>query len=155
GSQLQLGGGDRLRIDVDRFEALLGAAAFADQTRSPRRALDAYLRACELYRGDYLTGSSDQEWGYYHAIRLRGQFIAAAVRTCELLVTTGDAERAEELALRATACEPHNEHATVALAATMLARGRIGVARTLVGDLLADLRAAGLTPATRTTTLAN
>lgn len=146
GSRLELAGGDRLVLDVARFEAAARAAVSDDRAGAPRRALEGYRQACDRYRGEYLSGTSDPGWGFYEAIRLRGIFLDAATRATELLTSIGELDEAEALAVRAATTEPMHEGATTALAGVLLARHRLGAARQVLGSFVDELRSTGLTP---------
>jgi LuxR family transcriptional regulator, maltose regulon positive regulatory protein len=154
GPQLVLAVGDRLHVDADRFEHELDVAAAADRAGAPQQALDALVSACNRYRGDYLSGVSDREWGYYTALRLRGRFVQAATRATELLLAVGELDRAEAMALRAAEAEPVNEAAHRVLAEVFLARHRLGAAREVVSMVLAELERAGMRADTPTLRLA-
>ena len=153
GNSLELGGRDLLTVDVDEFERLLGLAEAAERSGRPTDAVDAYQAAVDLYRGDYLTGSSDRELGYYAAMRWRGRFVTAAARAAEMLLAVGEVARAETLALRAVAAEPMHEAAQRTLAEVLLAQHRLGAARSVLGDLVVGLNEAGLPPEPRTVTV--
>jgi DNA-binding SARP family transcriptional activator len=153
-SQLVLATGDRLQVDVDRFELELDEATAADRAGDPRRALEALVAACARYRGDYLSGVSDREWGYYTAVRLRGRFVQAATRATELLLAVGELDQAESMALRAAQAEPVNEAAHRGLAEVLLAQHRLGAARDVVATVLDGLRRAGVRADTPTLRLA-
>lgn len=154
GHRLELTVDDRLEIDVDEFDARLGEAEEADRAGMPHLALERLVAACELHRGDYLSGGSDREWGYYEALERRGRFVRAACRAADLLLARGDVEAAEHLAMRAAGAEPDNEPAQRTLAAALLAAGRPGAARELIVAVIERLSAVGLEPDERTRALA-
>lgn len=154
GSRVELLGRDRLSIDVDRFEEEVRAGTLDDRAGSPDLALEHYLAACSWYRGDYLAGASDPEWGFYDAIRIRGAYLEAATRAASLLASVGELDRAEEIAARAAAAEPFHEGAATTLARVLLSRHRPSAARDVLGGLLEELDRAELRPQPATRSLA-
>ncbi|MCB0989461.1 MAG: hypothetical protein KDB16_00660, partial [Acidimicrobiales bacterium] len=72
-----------LRIDADVFDDLRARAARAEKEGSPGDAVENYLRACALYRGDYLVESTDFDIGFEERERHRISFTAAATRCSE------------------------------------------------------------------------
>ncbi len=154
GARLELVASDRLLVDVDRFRHLLESARFDDAQGSPASALEHYRAAIETYRGSYLDGVSDPEWGHIARLRLQGEFVTAASRSVDLLMAHGGLDEAERIAGRAVEAEALNEDASRALAHVLLARGRVSAARDVIGHLLAGLTEVELTPDADTTTLA-
>ncbi len=145
GDMLRLDGAEYLTIDVERFESHRAAALSMDAD-APRLALAEHLRACELYRGDYLAGSGLDEYVYFDTLRLRGEFISSATRAADLLVSMAEPERAEELAMRASAVEPLNEPLQRALVSSLFAQRRFGAARDVLGNLLGELQQLQIPP---------
>jgi DNA-binding SARP family transcriptional activator len=145
GDTLGLEGGDYLVLDVDRFESLR-ASALALDSEAPRKALARHLEACDLYRGDLLSGSGIEESAYFDGLRHRGDFKATATRAADLLVSIGEPDRAEGLARRAAEVEPLHEPAQRALVASLFAQRRFGAARDVLGNLLSELSQLGIPP---------
>lgn len=145
GDKLSLDGGDQLVLDVDRFEAARAEAVALDG-QAPRRALIHHLAVCDLYRGDFLAGSSLEEYAYFEAMRRRGDYVASATRAADLLVSLGEPDRAETLAFRACEVEPLHEPLRRALAATLFAQRRFGAARDVLGSLLSELAKLDIPP---------
>ncbi len=154
GNSLVLDGAGLLSIDVDDFEQRLVDAESAERSGRPVEALAAYLAAADCYQGDYLSGASDAELGYYEALRLRGRFVRAASRASEMLRAIGDLDGAERLVLRAVQAEPMHEVAHRAYAEVLLGQQRLGAARDLIADVIAELRRSGMPPDPRTQRLA-
>ncbi|MEO1058245.1 MAG: BTAD domain-containing putative transcriptional regulator [Actinomycetota bacterium] len=154
GARLELAASDRLTVDVDRFRHLLASAQFDDAAGSPASALEHYLAAIDTYRGPYLDGVSDPEWGHISRLRLQGEFVTAASRSVDLLRAHGDLDEAERIAGRAVDAEALNEDASRALAHVLLERGRVSAARDVIGHLLAGLAEVELAPDADTTALA-
>jgi DNA-binding SARP family transcriptional activator len=138
GDKLTLDGGEFLVVDVHRFESARSAATALDG-QAPRQALTHHLEACELYRGDLLAGSGLEQHVYFESMRLRGDYVASATRAADLLVSMGEPERAEAVALRAAAIEPLNEPLQRSLVAALFAQRRFGAARDVVRALLDEL----------------
>ncbi|MEM7321935.1 MAG: BTAD domain-containing putative transcriptional regulator [Actinomycetota bacterium] len=145
GDKLRLVRSEYLAIDVDRFEAHREAAVSLDTT-APRLALTEHLRACDLYRGDYMAGSSIEDAVYFNTIRLRSDYVASAVRAADLLVSMGEPEQAEELAVRASSFDPLNEPLQRALVSSLVAQRRFGAAKDVLGTLLGQLRSLQIPP---------
>ena len=154
GSAIELATGDFLQVDVDEFERHLGAAARAEDEGTPSGALDHYLAACALYRGDLLADATDAEWLDRDRAHYRTRFVSAAGRAAQLLVGHGDPERAEELAKRALEVDPWNEDAYTVLASAALLRGNRAAARTALSQCLSALEDLGATATDATWQLA-
>lgn len=150
---LRLDESEFLRLDVDRFADLITVARGLD-TSAPRQALDSYLAACELFRGDYLSGSSIQEASYFESLRLRGDFVEASVRAADLLLSIGEPGEAERVAMRASSVEPLNESSQRVLAASLLAQRRVGAAREVLHHLIDQLTEIKIPPEPETVRLA-
>jgi DNA-binding SARP family transcriptional activator len=144
--RLMLRSSDLVVIDVDEFTDAIAAGDEHDRDGDPELALAAYRKAAAIYRGDFLADASDPDWGYYEALRLRGQFVRIAARASSLALAAGDLHEAEQLAHRATEIEPLYEPAVRALASTMVASRRLGAARETLAKLTAELSGAGMTP---------
>lgn len=154
GDALVLEPSDLLRIDVDRFDRLIADARHHDAL-APRRALAAYLDACSIHRGDYLQSSTLSDDFFFDALRIRGDFVGAAVRAADLLLSTGEADEAERLAALACSTEPLNEPAHRSLAAAMLAQRRVDPAIAVIVRLVRQLGEVGVSPEPDTQRLAN
>lgn len=150
---LRLDESEYLRLDVDRFADLLTVARGLDSS-APRQALDSYLAACELFRGDYLSGSSMHDAAYFEALRRRGDFVESSVRAADLLLSIGEPGEAERVAMRASAVEPLNEPSQRVLAAALLAQRRIGAAGEVLNHLLRQLGEIKIPPEPETARLA-
>ena len=137
---------DQLTIDVDEFTGLVAAARAADERQVPAEALASYLAALDLYRGDYLVDAPSVSWGEFERVRLRGVFVAAAVRAGDLLLAAGHHDEAVGLAGRAIEAEPFTEAAYRLQARGLREQGdRAGAWRTL-STAIALLRDEGLEP---------
>lgn len=153
GNMLRLDSSEALTIDVDRFRSHVAKGRSLD-TSSPRLALPEYLAACELYRGDYLEGTSLEDGWYYDALHLRGEFVSTATRAADLLLSMGEFDRAESLSIAASGAEPLNESAMRVLAASLLAQRRIGAAGEVLRTLLHHLAEVQIPPEPETRRLA-
>jgi DNA-binding SARP family transcriptional activator len=123
GSTLRLVSDVALDIDLDAFDAELATASAAENDATPSIALEHYLAATALFRGDLLADLPDVPWADIERERCRTRFVAAAVRAGELLVASNDPDRAELLAQRALVVDEWSEPAYTVLAAAALARG--------------------------------
>ena len=144
GEQIRLDGGTHLSIDSDRFETALHAGKRAEAQSAVTTALDHWLEATDLYRGDYAADAGSAGWVLATRERFRVQFVNAAVRAGSLLVARGDAERAVELATRAIAAEPWSEPARTLLGEAYLQLGDLSSARRAVEHCDAMLAGLGV-----------
>ena len=101
--RLSLRVGDGLEVDVDRFRDFIDRADKAEAAGQPALALERFEQALALYRGEYLVDVADPEWSHADRIRLRSDFVRAAIRAAELRLGRGDPEHALRWAERATA----------------------------------------------------
>lgn len=110
-ARIRLAGHDRLDVDVWRFDALLDEASQLEADGAPSLALDRLAEAIELYQGDLLSGISEGEWLFIERQRLHVRFVAAAIRTGELLLAHDRVDEAIGVASRTIAIEPWSEPA--------------------------------------------
>ena len=122
-SELRLVTGTGLRVDLDAFDAALGAAQAAEADGTPSVALEQLLLATDLYRGDLLADLPDVTWADIEREGCRSRFVAAAVRAAELLAASNELDRAEGLARRALTVDEWSEPAYGVLTSVALARG--------------------------------
>jgi len=150
GSELRLARDRNLVVDVDRFDSLAAEAAAAERSGAPSRALEAYVAATDLYRGDLLADLPDAAWAELERDRCRVAFVGAAVRAGELLVAAGETGAAEDLARRALEVDEWAEPAFGVLAAAALVRGDRGAALRALDRCDAMLRDLGVPPSDST-----
>jgi LuxR family transcriptional regulator, maltose regulon positive regulatory protein len=146
GQNVTLVTGDALRIDVDRFDDHIAAAARAETDGIPSLALEHSLGAVDLYRGPAHHGVADAEWIDREREHYRTRFVAAATRAGELLVGHGDVDRAEQVARRAVETDPWAEHAYAVLVSVALARGDRPAARRTLDRAVAAAHDLGVEP---------
>jgi DNA-binding SARP family transcriptional activator len=95
-----------LQLDTEQFEQAYREGAAADDEEERLRC---YLRALDLYGGDFLQKLSSEPWvvpiaAYYHNL-----YVQTLLETLPLLEGRGDAEQAAALCRRAVTVEPYNE----------------------------------------------
>ena len=129
GAVLQLVVDGPLEVDVLRFEQSLNEAARLEHHGVPSAALTAYQQALDLWDTDYLPDVTGGDWLQWERERLRGRFVAAAVRAGELLLARGDATGSRPLAERALRVDSWSESAYQLLVATLLETGDLVEAR--------------------------
>ncbi len=93
-----------LQLDIDEFEKLCAIGAQVEETR-----LENYLRALELYKGDFLQKLSMEHWvipiaTYYHQM-----YLEVARQTLDILTSEKNWKKAEEICRRALKIEPYSE----------------------------------------------
>jgi LuxR family maltose regulon positive regulatory protein len=153
GQAVSLVTGDRLRIDLDRFDDHVARAARAEADGTPSLALGHHLAAVELYRGELHDGVPDADWLMLEREHFRARFVAAATRAGQLLVGRGDPDQAEPVARRAVEVDPWAEEAYGVLVAVALARGDRSAARRALDRALAALADLGVEPSAETSRL--
>ncbi|HYZ97467.1 MAG TPA: BTAD domain-containing putative transcriptional regulator, partial [Acidimicrobiales bacterium] len=150
GQTVTLTTGDWLRIDADRFDDHVAAAARAEADGTPSLALEHNLAAVALYRGEAYEGIADADWIGLEREHFRGRFVAAATRAGELLVAQGEVGEAERVARRAVEVDPWAEAAYSVLVSAALARGDRSAARRTLDRGLAALADLGVEPSEET-----
>lgn len=103
----------------------------AEQSESVGRvtnALPLLLDAIDAYRGD-LAPDLDSPWVELDRIHLRSRFVRAACRSAELLVATGQPDRAIAVARRALTVDAFHASSYSALATAYEAVGDLSSAR--------------------------
>ncbi|MCB0967342.1 MAG: hypothetical protein KDB37_10945 [Ilumatobacter sp.] len=129
GGRLELTDQRPVIIDVDEFERAISAAAVEQQRGAPATEVRHLLDAVTCYRGPFLADLGNEEWVLDERDRFRVAFVAAAVRAGELVLASGDALAARDLAARAIAEEPWSEPARRLLVAAYLESGDRAAAR--------------------------
>ncbi len=129
GQDVRLVAGTALRIDTDAFDEHVMAARNAEGEGAPSVALDHLLAAAHLYRGDLFADVPEAEWLAFDRDHYRRQFVAAATRAGQLLVGSGDLDRAEAVGRAAISADPWAEDAHAVLVAAAVARSDRAAAR--------------------------
>lgn len=135
-----------LAADVWDLERHLDAGARADASGTPGAAIDAYLAALPLWRGEPFADQPYDEWAEAQRVDLRARFTAAARRAGALLLAADEprvAATAAEAALRADTAD---ETAHLLLVQAHLAAGDPVAARSALASWERALAALGLTP---------
>lgn len=115
---------DGFYTDVLDFQDLIKAGAELEK-EDPERALDEWLRALELYRGDFLEEDLYEDWTVALRTNLREQYIETALRTAELLVERrSDFARAVQVCRSALTYDPTREKLHQAIIKYLLKQGR-------------------------------
>ena len=113
-----------LDIDCDGFVAALASARRADAASLPGTALEEYMRATALFRGELFPELMGSEIGEVERTRFRLDFVAAATRAASLLTASGRPDEAVDLSRRAVGLEPLAEGAYETLIRALDAAGR-------------------------------
>lgn len=121
-----------LRFDADDFEALCqkGAAAKDDGER-----LESYLKALDLYKGDFLPKLSSETWvipvnAFFHNL-----YVQTVRKTIPLLEKEKMTEQSSALCRRAIEIEPYDEEIYRSLMRNLLAQGKQREAAMVYRDL--------------------
>lgn len=144
---------ERVTDDVSAFERLTTDAQRDDRSGLPARALDAYMEAASLYRGEYLAGL-DAPWLVLPRLRLQSLAVGTMCRISELVAARGEPETAARWAGDARAIDPLNQRAGRLFVAALDAMGARSAAVTAIVDLLDVLTADGIQPEPATERLA-
>jgi DNA-binding SARP family transcriptional activator len=142
-----------LEVDATEFDRSLDEAAVLERQGAPSAALAAYRRAADLWGGDFLVGVPSGEFLEMERDRLRGRFVASAVRAGHLLLARGEATAAGTLAERALRADQWSESAYQLLIAVHLATGDLTGARRSLRRCHRMLRELGVPAHQRTVTL--
>lgn len=136
---------DDVTSDIDEFDELLTSARRLDEAGSPAVALDHYVAALDLVRGDYLAGF-DAGWAMFTRLRIRSQVLSATCRVAELVGARGEPEAALDWATRARQLDPLSDRAARAFVAAIHATGNRSAVREAAADFERTLSDEGLTP---------
>lgn len=142
GSELRLVVGAGLNLDVDTFDVRLAEADDAERAGTPSVALDAYLEATKLWRGELLADIIDATWLDLERERYRMRYVNALQRAGQLQLARGDVDSADVLGRRAIEVDPWAEAAHGVVVGAALARGDRSAARRALDrahDAVADL----------------
>jgi LuxR family transcriptional regulator, maltose regulon positive regulatory protein len=141
GPRVQLVTADSFTLDIEDFGRHTDSAQHFEDAGTPSLAIDPYLAAVEIYRGDLLPESYD-DWILVARDRLRARYVANAVRCSDLLVVSGRPHEATAVISSVVETEPWSEPAHRALVAAHLAAGDAAAARRAMATceaLLADI----------------
>ncbi|MGK5169315.1 BTAD domain-containing putative transcriptional regulator [Geodermatophilus sp. CPCC 205761] len=142
-----------LEVDVRTFDRCLDEAARLERQGVPSAALPAYLRAVDLWCTDHLPDVPGGEWLEWERERVRGRYVAAAVRAGELLLARGDRRAARGLGERALRVDRWSERAYQLVVAALLEAGDLVAARQWSRRCLRALAELGVPPQPRTVAL--
>jgi DNA-binding SARP family transcriptional activator len=145
---------ESLRVDALEFERHLDEAARLERQGAPSAALDTYRQALALWDTDYLPDVSGGDWLEWERDRLRGRFVAAAIRAGELSLARGDTGAAQALGQRALRIDDWSEEAHQLLVSALLESGDPAGARRQLRRCLEALEDLGVPPQPRTVDLA-
>jgi DNA-binding SARP family transcriptional activator len=143
-----------LVVDAREFERYLDEAAVLERQGVPSAALDAYQRALDLWRGDYLADVPHGDWLELERDRFGERFVATAVRAGQLLHARGQVAEARVLAERALRTDPWSEGACQLRIAAQLAAGDLVGAHRSMDRCRQMLRELGVPPQQQTIALA-
>ena len=111
----------RCSVDVEEFESLCKKASTVTD-RDER--LDLLMDAAELYRGDFLPGSSGEMWVMPLARWYRSLFINCVHEALTMLLEDGRNDEAEELCVKALRMDPFDETILEHHLRALLAQGK-------------------------------
>ena len=156
GTVLQLVTGSALEVDAVEFERLVDEAVALERQGALSAAATTYLRATDLWSGEYLGDVPDGEEDelQLERDRLRARFLTTAVRAGNLLLARGDVTRARSLAERALRAEAYCEDAYQLLIAAQVAAGDLTNARRTLRRCSLMLQELGVPAQQQTITLA-
>lgn len=110
-----------LECDADAFENYCLAAAAAED---PDKQLENYLRALELYRGDFLPKLADEPWVSPVGTYLHNLFLQALSEAIPQLEQKGRLDEAISVCRRAVQAAPCEEYPARYLIRALLEQGR-------------------------------
>ena len=139
-----------LETDVGEFEQLVQDAELAP---SPKQELELLEGALDLWRGEYLADLAGQSWATIRREHLRKLQLRALVRSGELELGRGDADRAAERGRAAIAVDEYDEAAHRLVIAAALASSDTVAARRAVEQCQAMLADLAVEPAEETAML--
>lgn len=125
-----------LQVDIEEFEALYKAGVL---TRDTDERLACYLKAIDLYRGDFLGRNSGGTWGTRMAEKQRGRYVEMTLAALALLSDSGREEDSVLLAWKALGMEPYQEAVHRHLMEALIKLDRAGEAVELYEQLRALL----------------
>ena len=105
-------------VDFEQFEAL-GQNPSAD----PSQRLSQVMEALELYRGEFLSRQSSEDWVIPIGAHFQNQFLLLSQEAAQLLSQAGRYEEAAQICRKAIAAEPYFEPIYQALMQILAAMG--------------------------------
>lgn len=106
-------------LDINEFEQLRQVV-----TEQEDEALDCYLKALNLYRGEFLNKLSSQAWVLPMSAFFHNQAIQLTQKVIPMLTERGRMEEAEEVCRRALAMEPYHEALHCQMMRILLGNGK-------------------------------
>jgi DNA-binding SARP family transcriptional activator len=136
------------RVDSEEFTRLLGEGSRLIRAGAEVQALDRYLQAIALYRGEYMDHCPFVERSHVVSIQremLRQEYVEALLRTAELYGRLGSPEEQLRYLHKAVQEDEFNERAYQVLVAALCEHSRHAEARRLCREHRAKLAAADVT----------
>lgn len=104
-------------VDVEEFDRLIAEGTAAG---SAERKLGCFMEAIALYEGDFLPGSSCEEWVISLSACYRSKYFSCAFETMNLLMERKAYEEVRRIAEKAIVVDPFEEHAHAYLIRTLI-----------------------------------
>lgn len=95
-------------VDVEEFERLIAEGSAAEDVE---KKLGCFMEAINLYEGDFLPGSSCEEWVISLSAYYRSKYFSCVFETLDLLMDRNAFEEARKIAEKAIVIDPFEEHA--------------------------------------------
>ncbi|MGE5582575.1 MAG: AfsR/SARP family transcriptional regulator [Bacillota bacterium] len=114
-------------LDADEFERLCNIA-HRNGNSNRKEAIDCYIKALELYQGDFLAEDPDLEWALIPREYYRRLFIESSIEVTTWLIEMQDFSRANGLLKRAIKIDPYIEELQILLMKTLLGMGDLKTA---------------------------
>lgn len=109
-------------VDTEEFGRLAEEGAAAE---NPDMKLKYYLQALELYQGDFLPGSSYEEWVIPLSTGYRSQYFSIIYETLTLLLSREAYGEVQRIAERAILIDPFQEQAHTFLIRALIGQGNL------------------------------
>lgn len=133
-------------LDCEAFEADVERGRALDAAGDEAGAGDAYARALDLYRGDFLADDLYEDWPTAFRVHLRRLCLEALDRLSALRFAAGRWSESAQLCLRLLSLDPCHEAAHVQLMRVYARQGHYALAIRQLHACLAALEELGCAP---------
>ena len=115
---------DAVWVDADVFERLVTEGRALQDQSQWSDALDCYVEAQRLYRGDYLEEETFADWCAEERERLRELYLEMLARTAECYAESGQYAEVVQMYRKALVCDPCRENIHCLLMKYLVKYGR-------------------------------
>jgi len=116
------------KVDADQFEFLIQQGESQERKEKEKQAVDCYIRAVELYKGDYLAQDLYTDWIERKRMELKNQYIKILLKLGRIFDNRNAVYKAITYYSKAIQADPVLEEACQRLMVLYARKGKINLA---------------------------